>query len=284
MTSGDPGAIGSESPDRPRATAEVRMQISSNSASYATSGAQQMLSMLMSQRTQTTGQEMPGVTEAGGRPPGPPPGPPPGGASQASSRFSSDTLSSLLSAQQAPPTASDIASQLISDTDTDGDGSLSLDEIKSKLSSSDDGLTTRFDALDSDSDGSLSADELSSALEARKPKGPPPGRPQGDGGGAQGISMADLASKLISDLDSDEDGALGLDEIKSALSGKDDKAEAAQASDDSLNTAISGLDSDGDGKLSATELTAALEAFQTTHQKHGHAGAESASRTTSVTA
>ncbi|HQN50286.1 MAG TPA: EF-hand domain-containing protein, partial [Phenylobacterium sp.] len=191
-------------------------------------------------------------------------------------------LSSLLSAQSSPPSASDIASQLISDSDTDGDGVLSLDEIKSKLSdtSDTDSLQARFDDLDSDSDGALSASELSSALEAQRPQGRPPGgHARGED---QGFSMADLASQLISDLDTDSDGSLGLDEVKSALSGSDKTSETS--SDDRLKTALSSLDTDSDGKLSAAELSAALSAFQASHQHRGTYGAESASSSTSVTA
>lgn len=101
------------------------------------------------------------------------------------------------------------------------------------------------------------------------PSGPPPGPPP------QGASQSfaahtlkglldaqssdrsdDLASKLISALDTDQDGALGADEISQAL---------GQTADD-LSSAISSLDSDQDGSLSQSELSSALSAH-----KHGHA-------------
>ncbi|TAJ72385.1 MAG: hypothetical protein EPO51_09785 [Phenylobacterium sp.] len=94
--------------------------------------------------------------------------------------------------------------------------------------------------------------------------GPPPGPPPADAAkqfasdtlgsllSAQDSSRSDdLASKLIEGADSDDDGALSLEEIQTTL--------GASASDE-LASAVSDLDTDGDGKLSAEELSAGLEA------------------------
>ena len=148
------------------------MQIPTNSITYSTSGTQQMLAALLDQEDSDGGQDLQSAKEPGK---GPPLGPPPRGDAAASNRFSTDTLSSLLSVQQQPPAASDIASKLIGDADSDGDGSLSLDEIKAALNgggasqtgSTDDGLTPALAKLDTDGDGKLSSSELTSALESQ---------------------------------------------------------------------------------------------------------------------
>jgi Ca2+-binding EF-hand superfamily protein len=64
-----------------------------------------------------------------------------------------------------------VAAKLIKDADSDGDGSLSLDEVNSILKtdgSSSNSPTEAFGKLDSDGDGKLSASELSTALSAFK--------------------------------------------------------------------------------------------------------------------
>lgn len=96
------------------------------------------------------------------------------------------------------------------------------------------------------------------------PSGPPPGPPPGGGAqqfaantlgsllGVQESSDAgDLAAQLIENADSDTDGALGVEEIQTAL--------GAEASEE-LSAAVSNLDTDDDGKLSSEELSAGLEA------------------------
>lgn len=162
------------------------MQISSNSTPYASSGVQRILASLLDQQGFNSGQDVQGA--ASGQTSTPPLGPPPGGDSQASSRFTADTLSSLLSLQQDKPTASDLASKLISSADTDGDGSLSFDEIKTALeggsssstsatsstssttdtSSIDAALKAAIEKLDTNGDGKISSSELTSALENMK--------------------------------------------------------------------------------------------------------------------
>lgn len=158
------------------------MQISTSSNAYESSGAQRMLAALLEQQGSGSGQDLQSTQgpDKGPPPGGPPPGPPPGGG--ASGQFSSDTLSSLLSVQQEDPTSSDIASKLISDADTDGDGALSLDEIKKALtgdesaqtsstptaSSTDDSLSKALSKLDTNGDGKLSSSELASALDSFK--------------------------------------------------------------------------------------------------------------------
>jgi len=116
----------------------------------------------------STGQQVPSDgQQVGNSDPadGPPPAPPPSGSTLASA-----TLASLLQFQQHKPSASDLADKIVSQADTDGDGSLSLDEVTSALSKGQNGKTTSlsdaFNSLDSDGDGKLSADELASGLQS----------------------------------------------------------------------------------------------------------------------
>lgn len=217
------------------------MQLSATSATYGGSQTQRVLASLLQQASGSTGQQQPGKTGQSAAPPmGPPPGPPPGGGAK---QFASDTLSSLLSTQEASG-KDDLANRLIQDGDTDGDGLLSLGEIQTAMGSeASDQLTAAVSNLDTDGDGKLSAEELSAGLEANRPerRGPPP------------PSSADVASRLIDDVDSDRDGSLSLAEIKSKL-GVDD--------DPDLTSGFGKLDTDGDSLLSTAELTAALDAFQ----------------------
>jgi hypothetical protein len=127
-----------------------------------------------------------------------------------------------------------------------------------------------------------------------RPSGPPPGpAPNGGPSGqfaAHTLSdllstqedddtspFANIAAKLISQADTDGDGALSLDEIQATL-GADEGGAA-----DSLTAAIKTLDTDGDGKLGAAELSAALDAFRTANQR-GHAAGSTGASTLQATA
>ena len=147
------------------------MSISANSIGSAASAIQELIKALQNQ-TVSAGQDVPdsGVDSTSAPPPGPPPGPPPAKADDsASSQFASGTLTALLASQTTPPSASDLASKLIGQVDSDGDGSLSLAEIEKTLgqdsSSSASSLSGAFSQLDANGDGVLSADELTQGLQ-----------------------------------------------------------------------------------------------------------------------
>lgn len=159
-------------------------------------------------------------------------------------QMSSDILSSLMGMQMTPPSAADMATNMISNLDANGDRSLSLDEVGATSTDA----NAAFSTLDADGDGALSSDELTAAFEEL---GPPPGGPPPGAMGAP-PSSSDIASDLLSDTDTDEDGALSPTEITEAL-GVEDSAET--------RSAFSALDSDGDGKLSLAELSAALDQY-----------------------
>lgn len=67
------------------------------------------------------------------------------------------------------PSATDGAEMLLSSFDTDNDKSLSLAEVAKALGTdaTDSNLSSAFGSLDSNGDGSLSSDELTSAIQAR---------------------------------------------------------------------------------------------------------------------
>ena len=177
-----------------------------------------------------------------------------GGSGQA--QMSGGTMTVMISMQlQAPPSASDVASKLVSGLDTDGDGKVSAEEINAAFQQA--GLSTdkvddAVKALDSDGDGKLSSDELSKAVESdmkahhghhghRAHGGKPP-------------AASDVASSLLSSYDTDKDNGLSLSEITSAL-GKD----STDSTDNTFASLFGSMDTDGNGVLSSDELTAAIQ-------------------------
>jgi hypothetical protein len=113
--------------------------------------------------------------------------------------------------------------------------------------------------------GGFAGDTLSALLDVQK--GPP--------------SAQDVASSLVSAVDTNGDGQLSADEIGAAISG----GGASTVSNDDLTSAIAKLDTNGDGQLSADELTAALKsAFAKMAQVRGWMDDTTASSTASVTA
>lgn len=159
-------------------------------------------------------------------------------------QMSADMLGSLIGMQSGeaagPPSVSDIASSMISELDGDGDGVVSLEEAEASGASN---ASEAFATLDADGDGALTADELASSLEQMPPPGamgPPP-------------SSSDIAAQLLSDLDSDGEEGLSLEEVSAAVN--------EDASTSETSSGFSSLDSDGDGTLSLAELSAAIDVY-----------------------
>ncbi|MFA0994502.1 MULTISPECIES: EF-hand domain-containing protein [Pseudomonas syringae group] len=134
--------------------------------------------------------------------------------------------------------------ELLAKLDTDGDGSISKDELSSALSSdSKDGITVSlskaFSDLDSNDDDSLDTDELA----AMTPPPPPPMQP-----------ATDVADDLLNSLDSDGDGAISSAELSAGLTSAGSSASSSEVFD--------ALDTNKDGTVSLDELTASLQAQQ----------------------
>jgi Ca2+-binding EF-hand superfamily protein len=163
-------------------------------------------------------------------------------------------MAMLTELQKGPPPPDQLADKLISSLDTDGDGAVSGDEIKSALTQA--GADTQnidkiVATLDKDGDGKLGKDELTAALAQR---------PHHHHGGA---GMAALGA-----LDTNQDGALSQDEITAALG-------ADAPNTDDLTGKIAQFDTDGDGALSFKEILDALQAGVAAYaRQQGAAAAE----------
>ncbi|WP_095137178.1 EF-hand domain-containing protein [Pseudomonas sp. Irchel s3a10] len=198
------------------------------------------------------------------------------------SNYTSYNSTSSTSTQNAR--SQQLQKQLFAKLDSNGDGAVDQDELKSALSQkSDDGLlvnlSKQFGDLDSDASGSLSAEEMT----AMAP--PPPPQDQ--------APNTDLADALISALDADGDGAISSDELSNGLTSAGSSADGNQifsaldknkdgtVSQDELTASLtpppppppqqassdelfSQLDADGDGSISTTELSSALQTSDST--------------------
>ncbi|MGO8095505.1 EF-hand domain-containing protein [Rhizobium leguminosarum] len=142
--------------------------------------------------------------------------------SESTGSLSVDALAEAMSAQQSQrPGGGDLAS-LLSDLDTDGDGSISKDEFVAGRPSdvTEDQAGTLFDSFDSEGAGSLSVDALTEAMSAeqsQRSEGPPPPPPAED----------DQSQSLLSDLDTNGDGLVTMDEF---MAGKPKDVTESQAS------------------------------------------------------
>ena len=154
------------------------MSVQALSGVDSTSLIRQLLASLQAGRADNARQkgtdETAGSAKAADAPDGPPPAKRDGSASD---RFSADTLASLLGVQQRPQ-ASDIASKLLSQVDTNNSGGLSLDEITKALGPSSDSssssssstsskLAEAFTSLDANGDGQLDSSELTAGIQAQ---------------------------------------------------------------------------------------------------------------------
>ncbi len=105
--------------------------------------------------------------------------------------------------------SNDFSSMIMSQYDSNGDSSLSSDEVS--LLSSDE-----FSALDTNSDGTISTDELSSAFEQVASSGTPPPPPP-SGGGQMASSSSSSSSEEYDELDTNKDGVVSQEEKNAAL-------------------------------------------------------------------
>ena len=153
------------------------------------------------------------------------------------------TMSGFMSIQGGPPSASDIASQMMSSLDTNGDGVISEDEAQATGRQN---ASQAFAALDTNGDGSISQDELTSAVQQSGPH-------RGHHYHHKGASAGDAAGALMNALDTDGQSGLSLNEVTAAVGG--------DASSNAIQSGFSALDTDGNGTLSVSELTSAINSY-----------------------
>ncbi|MGD0077627.1 MAG: hypothetical protein ABSB91_03260 [Sedimentisphaerales bacterium] len=143
------------------------------------------------------------------------------------------------------PSASDIVSKIFEKLDTNGDGSLSADEI-SKAGK----RAKNILGADANGDGIVTQDELLSDITKKMNNGMTPLM-----GMMQPPSADDIAGKIIDNLDTNGDGVLSTDEINNG-------GDLAQR--------ILKADSNGDGVVTKDELVADIEKHMASRQAHGH--------------
>lgn len=182
--------------------------------------------------------------------------------------------------------ASSLASRILSRSDTDSSGAVSLEEFKSAAgtSSTDTDLSSKleemFSSFDGDSDGSLSSSEIATGIQsfadgARQALlslqeasggesgfGPPPGM---GGPGAAGGPPPKPSESFATD-DTDSSGGLSLEEFTAA-----GEARGMPADDDKAAEIFSSMDADGDGSVTLSEM----ESFEEDMAANGPPGSQS---------
>lgn len=135
-----------------------------------------------------------------------------------------------------PPKPPDV-SEIISNQDTDGDGSLSLEEFGSSEKSK-----KLFSKIDEDSDGLLTSEELQSHFDSKKAKMESLASQNSLSAliNQSGLNLPD-ATEMIANRDEDGDGNLSSEEF------------------DVSEEVFSSIDTDGDGVISAEELQSDME-------------------------
>jgi len=137
------------------------------------------------------------------------------------------SMSSLYGMQR--PSACDMASKILKDLDTNGDGVLSTDEISKGGK-----FAQKLLEADANGDGNVTMDELISDITEKMKNGNMPPM-----NGMQPPSASDMASHIMDELDTNGDGVLSTDEISKG-------GKHAQR--------ILGADANGDGNVTMDEL------------------------------
>lgn len=158
-------------------------------------------------------------------------------SSSYSSSYSTAAMQSVSRGER--PSFEDMAQELLGSLDSDSDGSISLDEfstaMSSNSSSSETSASSIFSLIDSGGDGSISTQELAAALEASRPK-PPEGAPPPPPPPSESDESSKL-SEIFSALDTNQDGSISQDELMALFEQDDSQSSDEQASSTQSKTA-----------------------------------------------
>jgi Ca2+-binding EF-hand superfamily protein len=142
--------------------------------------------------------------------------------------------------------------------DTNGSGGLTLDEMlqsagqNSPTGKNGPSIEDIFGQMDTDGSGEVTQAEM----EAFEPPAPPMATDTASAllqAQEESSSGSNFASQILSDLDTDDDGALSLDEF---LAGAPDAESGDEASLAGAEALFNQIDTDGDGSLTEDELAA----------------------------
>lgn len=155
-----------------------------------------------------------------------------------------DSISSSTSMYQS--SMAQMRQKMFSKIDTNGDGKLDADELAAMVANGPKGGPTADDILgkiDTNGDGAISESEFNAGQDQAQGAGGPPPPPMGN------VSSEEFAKQLFADSDTDGDGKLSADELKTMV-------ENGPQGGPSAEKLMSKLDTDGDGSVSESEFTA----------------------------
>ncbi len=135
--------------------------------------------------------------------------------------------------------------QLFNKLDTNGDGSISTDELGQSKLATDFGASVNdvITLMDSNQDGGISQSELDSGLKNLQQQ---------------------MQSEMLKKLDTNGDGVLSQDELAAGLS-----AGASGSATGDVSKLFSALDTNGDGSVSESELASGMQKAHGHHHHHG---------------
>jgi len=157
---------------------------------------------------------------------------------QSFSATSTDGTDSSTSATGGVPSIS----ELYSDMDSDGDGSVSQAEFVAARPDdmSEDDANSLFASIDTEGKGAITEDQFAASMQ------PPAGPPPGGMGGAGGAGGAPSSDEVYDALDTNQDGVVSETEF---LAGRPDDVTDSQAQD-----TYDSIDTDGTGSITRDQL------------------------------
>jgi Ca2+-binding EF-hand superfamily protein len=149
--------------------------------------------------------------------------------------------------------ASSMSDQLFAETDADGDGSITAEELADAIAAKNEesggsvDAEELFAALDADGDGLITAAEHEAGLESLRDNNAP-----GMGGGQASASSSDDEEETYDAADTNEDGIVDAEELLASL------GVSTSSETDVTASLFDALDADGDGALSSAEFSDVL--------------------------